>query len=47
MARFAKTGITAAAMDSLYNGREWEDAVEEESTRRGASEALPTPSTKS
>ena len=40
MARFAKTGITAAAMDSLYDGREWEDAVEEEGTRRGASEAL-------
>ena len=40
MARFAKTGITAGALDALYNGREWEEAVEAAETRRGASEAL-------
>lgn len=40
MARFARTGITANALDELYSNRSWEDAVEAESTRRGASEAL-------
>ena len=40
MARFARTGITANALDELYSKRSWEDAVEQASTRRGASEAL-------
>jgi three-Cys-motif partner protein len=40
MARFARTGITANALDELYSSRSWEDAVKQESTRRGASEAL-------
>jgi three-Cys-motif partner protein len=40
MARFAKTGITAGALDEFYSGRSWEDAVAAEATRRGASEAL-------
>jgi three-Cys-motif partner protein len=40
MARFAKTGITAGALDEFYSGRDWEEAVAAEETRRGASEAL-------
>jgi three-Cys-motif partner protein len=40
MARFAKTGITAGALDDFYSGRDWEEAVAAEDTRRGASEAL-------
>jgi len=40
MARFARTGITAEALDELYSGRSWEEAVAAESTRAGASERL-------
>ena len=36
MARFAKTGITASALDEFYSGRGWEEAVALEETRRGA-----------